>query len=71
MMNTNHVPHCYRDPLRQAIIGDCQNFREPRHPVSYVLLLALILTTFSLAWFHQEVMFYAYFYFQLLMSLCA
>lgn len=71
MKHTDQIPRRYQDPLRQAILGDCQSFDEPSQTFSYLLLFAMAATTFLLAWFHQDVMFYLHFYFELLMSLCS
>lgn len=70
MMHADLSLNGYRDPLRQAIMGESHLASQTRPRVISVLASAGLLLVFLLAWFHHELMFYSQFYFQLLISLC-
>lgn len=71
MMRDDHAIEGFRDPLRQAIIGESLNAPDTRTVYMIAIFSALPLGIFLLTWFQRELAFYSRYYFELLMSLCS
>lgn len=71
MFQSSAEPHAFTDPLRQEILGELSRSDTKRHVGAMLagFVLGAVLLAIIALW--NEVAFYAVFYWELFLSLCA